>query len=107
MTRYRARHLIGAVACITAVVYLTLAAVAAGCLFMHAEGHEHHAHDATHSPLCAWSCQATSSTALISDPYQLTVWNVVSVTILHPVPLHADAAAELLQCRAPPRLLAS
>jgi len=106
MTMCRSKPFIGAAACITTVVYLTLVAVAAGCLFMHAaptEGHAPHTHDSTHSPLCAWSCQATSGAALTSDPYQFTVWDMLSATILHPVPLHADAAAQLLRSRAPPR----
>lgn len=110
MTMRQAKHPIGTVACITAVVYLALVAVAAGCLFMHAaptEGHDHHTHDSTHSSLCGWSCQAMSGTALISDPYTLTVWNGVSKAILHPVPLHSDVAAKLRQPRGPPRLLAS
>lgn len=43
------------------VVYLTLSVSAAACLFTHQaqpRSTHHHSSGVTHSPLCAWACQA-------------------------------------------------
>lgn len=53
------------------LVYLGLVVFAAGCVSMSivpSDSH-HHSHDATHSALCAWSCQVVSQEGLVaSDP---------------------------------------
>jgi hypothetical protein len=62
-----------AVAGITAVVYFGLVCLVAACppalpAVPNSGEHAHHQHEAAHSPLCAWACQAVShsgATALI------------------------------------------
>jgi hypothetical protein len=103
--RFPARQILGSVAGLTAVVYLALVVLAAGCLFMHATpsgGHEHHSADPSHSPLCAWSCQAVSSLAVLTHPPMTLTAAVArmeavpdSLTISHSVTTH-------IKSRAPP-----
>jgi hypothetical protein len=69
----RHRHFGKTLAGITAVVYLGLVCLVAACppalpVASSSGEHAHHDHDAAHSPLCAWACQAVShsgATALI------------------------------------------
>lgn len=51
------------------LVYLGLVVLAAGCASMSivpSDSH-HHSHDATHSALCAWSCQIMSQDGLVAS----------------------------------------
>lgn len=65
MTASRISRIGSAVAGITAVVYFGLVCLVAACppVFPAPSSsgeHAHHDHDAAHSPLCAWACQAVS-----------------------------------------------
>jgi hypothetical protein len=84
MNARRGRQLGSIIAGITTVVYFGLVCLAATCspavptASSHG-GHEHHDHDATHSPLCVWACQVTSEGGLVasapaegSDPVSIT-----------------------------------
>lgn len=44
-------------------VYLVLVVASLFCATAHAG---HHGHDSSHTPLCAWACQANSSVGLVS-----------------------------------------
>lgn len=44
-------------------IYLSLAVVAFFCATTHAN---HHGHENSHSPLCAWACQANNSVGLVA-----------------------------------------
>src|SRR5512147_3169942 len=78
-----------AVAGITAVVYFGLVCMVAACpsalpAVPSSGEHAHHDHDAAHSPLCAWACQAVShSGQTVSIPAA-----VPSLVILAPVVPH-------------------
>ena len=108
--RYPARQIFGTVASVTAVVYLALVVLSAGCLFMHAApsgGHEHHAQDSTHSPLCAWSCQAVSGGALISAPPVVTAWFVDRTPLPNSPAPSNPVTLDRLRARAPPQPILS
>jgi hypothetical protein len=65
VTDRRHRHFGKTLAGITAVVYLGLVCLVAACPPVlqapwSSGEHAHHDHDAAHSPLCAWACQAVS-----------------------------------------------
>lgn len=100
-----ARTMVGSVAGITAVVYLVLVCLAAGCLFMHAGspgGHDHHAQDSGHSALCAWACQASSESGLVaSGPAEIS--GLVAIASLVPLvePLSTSPSSST-HSRAPP-----
>lgn len=104
------KQIVGTVAGLTAVVYLSLVVLAAGCLFMHAApsaGHEHHGQDASHSPLCAWSCQALSGGGLIAEPPVVTAWSVECAIAHQSSILISSTVIGLLRARAPPQSLLS
>lgn len=106
MTLRRVRRLIGSVAGFTALAYFTLVVLAAGCLFMHAApagGHDHHSSDSSHSPLCAWICQAVSDDTLISTPPIVAAWSVEGVVDPCVSASLASAFIDLLTARAPPQ----
>lgn len=110
MMRYPARQVFGTVASITAVVYLALVVLASGCLFMHAApsgGHDHHAQDSAHSPLCAWSCQAVSGGGLVSEPPMVTTWSVERAMLLQSSTPFSSFILALLKTRAPPQSVLS
>lgn len=65
MTTCRISRIGSAVAGITAVIYFGLVCLVAACPPVlpapsSSDEHAHHGHDAAHSPLCAWACQAVS-----------------------------------------------
>lgn len=88
------------------VVYLTLSVSAAACLFTHQaqpRSTHHHSSGVTHSPLCAWACQANQpvdgpSAAPDSQPLALAALFLV-VASLRP----SLVFLYLAQSRAPPR----
>ena len=90
----------------TVVVYLTLSFSAAACLFTHQaqpRSTHHHTGGATHSPLCAWACQANQpvdgpSAAPDSQPLALAALFLLASAIRPSLCLTA-----LAQSRAPPR----
>lgn len=98
------------IAGLTAVIYIALACLAATCSLVlpaapRAEGHgSPHHHEAAHSSLCVWACQATSDAGLIASAPAEAVERVMSVALgvpALPVPL---VAGSLLRTRAPPVL---
>lgn len=100
-----AQQILAPVAGVTAIVYLALVMAAAGCLFLHAApsgGHDHHGADFTHSPLCAWSCQAISGGAIASSPPPVTAWAIEQMIMSAPFLVTSVQVAALLQPRAPP-----
>lgn len=110
MMTSRGRYIVAFAAGITALLYVALASLSAGCLFIHAAssvGHGHHGQDSSHSPLCIWFCQALSQSALTSAPTSPTAWVVESSRM----PMQAFPAQflapERLRARAPPQSILS
>lgn len=98
------------VAGITAVIYVGLVCLAATCsmalpVSAHAGGQEpHHSHEAAHSSLCAWACQATQETGLGVSVSADVVGLVVRIPVVSPVQPVSVAAVSSLRPRAPPLL---
>ena len=97
------------VAGLVALVYASLAAMAATCSFSHAEvssGHAHHGSQdaAPHNALCAWACQATSDAGLVTEPLALSVGPVARLVISSPNHVAPLRASSLLHSRAPPAI---
>lgn len=110
MNHRHLRPIFGTVAGLTAVAYLALVVLAAGCLFMHAApsgGHEHHAQDSSHSPLCAWSCQALSGGGLIAEPPMVMAWSIEPAVWFHAAVPVSSPLCDLLRARAPPQSIPS
>lgn len=92
---------------VIAVLYFALVCFAASCSFIHidsAEGHDHHQQDSGHSSLCGWSCQATSSVALRSEPPVAIAWHVERAALLISPVSATVQTSERLRARAPPFL---
>jgi hypothetical protein len=82
MTRSGVSHSTVLVAGFVALVYGSLAAMAASCALSHVDtsnGHAHHGSQESvpHNALCAWACQATSDANLIPESPVLSVGPVV------------------------------
>jgi len=110
MNHRHMKQIFETVAGLTAVAYLSLVVLAAGCLFMHAApsgGHEHHAQDSSQSPLCAWSCQALSGGGLIAEPPVVTAWSVEWAIAPQSSILISSTVTDLLRARAPPQSILS
>ena len=104
---YRNRPVGSAIAGITVVVYFGLVCLVAMCavampMVVGSGEHAHHDHDAAHSSLCAWACQATSQGGLpISAPAEFA--NLVTfASIESPGTPFAGPPSALLPSRAPP-----
>ena len=90
-----------------ALVYASLAAMAAGCALSHVDaagGHAHHGSHETspHNALCAWACQATSDAGLAPEPPAMAMASTAQPTVSavnQVIPFHLSA---LLHPRAPP-----
>jgi hypothetical protein len=95
------------VAALLAVVYLTLAFVAYGCLFSHAASavgeHHHHSGQPAHSNLCAWACQANSETVLPATSLQAQPFLLVLGLMFLPSLWAWAPRFDPLRPRAPPR----
>ncbi|WP_141654257.1 hypothetical protein [Candidatus Nitrospira nitrosa] len=93
-----------AVSCLMLLVYLGLVVLAAGCAAMPivpSEAH-HHSQDATHSALCAWSCQMVSQSALAAS-VPTAVATVVMISGMVPVPQSRPESPSISRSsRAPP-----
>jgi hypothetical protein len=95
------------VAGLVALVYASLAVMAASCAFSHIDPSDRHAHHdsheaAPHSALCAWACQATSDAGLAPEPPAVSMSPVVQPAVLslnHAIPSHSSSS---LCSRAPP-----
>ncbi len=93
------------IALATACVYLAIGLVAGTCLFSHeaaSQSAHHHTSEPTHSPFCAWACQANQSVGLVS--MSAGTESVLSRSIVVPdgISLLSSALQYLAQSRAPP-----
>lgn len=109
MTRRIFQRPLAGIALGIAGVYMTLALMAAGCLFAHAasaDGHHQHSgqHSGaeSHSPLCSWACQATSDVGPTSQAVGGMVWAVQVHTAVSSPLLIAVRDQSSLHARAPP-----
>jgi hypothetical protein len=90
-----------------ALVYASLAAIAATCAMSHVDpsnGHAHHGsqESAPHNALCAWVCQATSDAGLVPEPAALSSTPVVRLMVSSPIQIFPPLFSSLLHSRAPP-----
>ena len=97
------------VAGLVALVYASLAVMAASCAWSHVDpsnGHAHHGsqESATHNALCAWACQATSDAGLIAESPALSMSPVVHLSVLPPHQEVPSPSSSLLHSRAPPSI---
>ncbi|MEO8341247.1 MAG: hypothetical protein ABI604_16305 [Nitrospirota bacterium] len=95
------------VAGLVALVYASLAAMAASCAFSHIDasnGHAHHGSNETgpHSALCAWACQATSDAGLVTEPSALSMSPVIQLVVSSSHQAISSSSSSLLHSRAPP-----
>ena len=95
------------VAGFVALVYASLAVMAASCAMRHvdtASGHAHHgSHEAApHNALCAWACQATSDAGLVTESPVWSMGLVVRLVVSSPNQEVPSLSSSLLRSRAPP-----
>jgi hypothetical protein len=108
MRSVRSRHInTMLVAGLVALVYASLAVMAASCAFSHVDassGHAHHSSDeaAPHNALCAWACQATSDAGLVTEPSALSISPVAQLVVSSPNQETPSLPSSLLRPRAPP-----
>jgi hypothetical protein len=108
MRSVRSRHInTMLVAGFVALIYASLAVMAASCAFNHVDssnGHAHHGSDeaAPHNALCAWACQATSDAGLVTEPSALSISPVAQLVVSSPNQETPSLSSSLLHSRAPP-----
>jgi hypothetical protein len=107
MTRSAVSRSTVLVAGFVALVYASLAVMAASCALSHVDlssGHTHHgSHEAApHNALCAWACQATSDAGLVTEPPTLVTGPVVRLVVSSLNPVIPSHSSSLLRSRAPP-----
>ncbi|NOS81452.1 MAG: hypothetical protein HOP32_07740 [Nitrospira sp.] len=95
------------VAGLVALVYASLATVAASCAFSHVDPSNSHVHhgsqdSAPHNALCAWACQATSDAGLMPESPAFSMSPVVQLVVLFPHQEVPSLSSSLLHSRAPP-----
>ena len=95
------------VAGFVALVYASLAAMAASCALSHVDASSDHAHHTSHeaSPhnaLCAWACQATSDAGLVPESPALSTGLVVRLVVSSPNQTIPSLSSAPLRSRAPP-----
>ena len=95
------------VAGLVALVYASLAVMAASCALRHVDpsnGHAHHGSDeaAPHNALCAWACQAASDAGLATESSALSISPVVQLVVSSPNQETPSLSSSLLRSRAPP-----
>jgi hypothetical protein len=95
------------VAGFVALVYASLAAVAATCAFSHVDSSNSHAHHgskeaAPHNALCAWACQATSDAGLVTESPALSMSPVARLVVSSLTQVAPSLSSSLLRSRAPP-----
>jgi hypothetical protein len=95
------------VAGLVALVYASLAVMAASCALRHVDpsnGHAHHGSDeaAPHNALCAWACQATSDAGLATEPSALSISPVVQLVVSSTSQKTPSLSSSLIRSRAPP-----
>lgn len=107
MTRSAVSRSTVLVAGFVALVYASIAVMAASCAVSHVDPSNSHAHHgsqeaAPHNALCVWACQATSDAGLVPEPPALATGLVVRLVVSssnQEVPSHSSS---LLRSRAPP-----
>ena len=97
------------VAGFVALVYASLAVMAASCALSHVDpssGHAHHGSKeaAPHNALCAWACQATSDSGLVTESPALSMGPVVRLVVSFPNQEVLSLSSSLLRSRAPPSM---
>ncbi|MCX5727579.1 MAG: hypothetical protein NTZ28_01830 [Nitrospirae bacterium] len=107
MTRSAVSRSTVLVAGFVALVYASLAVMAASCAVSHVDpsnGHAHHGskESAPHNALCAWACQATSDAGLATEPPALATGPVVRLVVSSLNPVIPSHSSSLLRSRAPP-----
>ncbi len=107
MTRSSVSRNTALVAGLVALVYVSLAAMAASCAFSHVDSSNSHAHHGAqepgpHSGLCAWACQATSDAGLMTAPTSPSIGPVVRRVLASPHQNILAHASSPLHSRAPP-----
>jgi hypothetical protein len=110
MTPLESKYVRVLLASTTAGAYLVLVCVAAACLLVHAAlsgGHDHHTQHSTHSPLCAWACQATSSVGVVSESQVATAWLSERAFPSVSSTLYSHVMSDHIRARAPPRIVLS
>ena len=93
-------------ALVTALVYITLSISAAACLFTqqsHARTAHHHTAGGTHSPLCAWACQANQTVELLAPSTQPHLLRLVTMLLFISAVVPSILAYQSALSRAPPR----
>jgi hypothetical protein len=95
------------VAGFVALVYTSLATMAASCAASHVDPSGSHAHHgsqeaAQHNARCAWACQATSDAGLVTEPPTLSTDPVVQLVVSSPNQAIPAFSSFLLRSRAPP-----
>ena len=95
------------VAGLVALVYASLAVMAASCALRHVDPSNGHTHQsshesAPHNALCAWACQATSDAGLVTEPSALSMSPVVQLVVSFPNQETPSLSSSLLRSRAPP-----
>ncbi|THI88280.1 MAG: hypothetical protein CAF41_006170 [Nitrospira sp. CG24A] len=106
MRSARSRHTV-LVAGLVALVYASLAFMAAGCALRHIDPSNGHTHQsshetAPHNALCAWACQATSDAGLTTESASLATELVVRLVVSSPNQETPSLSSSLLRSRAPP-----
>jgi hypothetical protein len=109
MRSARSRHTM-LVAGLVALVYASLAVMAASCAFSHVDafnGHAHHGSDEAgpHNALCAWACQATSDAGLVPEASALSLGPVAQLVVSSSHHAISSSSSSLLHSRAPPSVL--
>ena len=107
MTRSAVSRSTVLVAGFVALVYTSLAAMAASCALSHVDpsnGHAHHSsHEASpHNALCTWACQATSDAGMVTETPALSIGPVVQLAVSSPNLAIPSLSSSLLHSRAPP-----
>ncbi len=97
------------VAGFVALVYASLAVMAASCALRHINHSSDHAHhgsheSAPHNALCAWACQATSDAGLVPESPAWSIGPVVQLVVSSPIQVFPSRSSFLLHSRAPPSM---
>ena len=95
------------IAGLVALVYASLAIMAASCALWHVDPSSDHAHHdsqgaGSHNALCAWACQATSDAELAPEPPALSMSPVAWLVVSSPHQAISSSFSSLLRSRAPP-----
>ena len=95
------------VAGLVALIYASLAVMAASCALRHVDPSSDHAHHdsqgaGSHNALCAWACQATSDAGLGPESAALSMSPVVQLVVSPPPQAISSPSSSLLRSRAPP-----